>query len=174
MIFRLNELTPKIHASAFVAPDAIVVGDVEIGEDSSVWFSAVVRGDVNRILIGKRSNIQDGCVLHVNSEGFSLEVGDEVTVGHGVILHGCTVEDGCLIGMGARILDGARVEKFSLVAAGSLVREGQRVPSYSLVAGVPAVVKRKLTDAEVEKIRRAAESYVQYKEQYRSGLVKME
>ncbi len=172
MIYRYNDIEPVIPASVFVAPNATVIGDVEIGEDSGIWFGAVVRGDVNPIRIGARTNVQDGCILHVTYRKWSLTLGDDVTVGHGAILHGCTVEDSCLIGMGAKVLDGARVGQFSLVAAGSLVREGYRVPKYSLVAGVPAIVKRTLTQDEIQQWQASAARYVSYKDEYLSGVAK--
>ena len=121
MIYTYKNATPKLSKSVFVAPNAAVIGDVEIGEDSSVWFNSVIRGDVHQIRIGERTNIQDCSVLHVIYQKWALEIGDNVTVGHGAILHGCTISSNCLIGMGARVLDGARVGEFSLVAAGSLV-----------------------------------------------------
>ncbi len=145
MIYTYKNVTPKLPKSVFIAPNAAVIGDVEIGEDSSVWFNSVIRGDVHRIRVGERTNIQDGSVLHVTYQRWALEIGDNVTVGHGAILHGCTISSNCLIGMGARVLDGARVGEFSLVAAGSLVLQGGKVPSNTLVAGVPAIVKRDLT-----------------------------
>ena len=160
MIYTYKNANPKLPKSVFVAPNAAVIGDVEIGENSSVWFNSVIRGDVHQIRIGERTNIQDGSVLHVTYQKWALEIGDNVTVGHGAILHGCTISSNCLIGMGARVLDGARVGEFSLVAAGSLVLQGDKVPSNSLVAGVPAIVKRTLTAAEVEQIKASAERYV--------------
>lgn len=166
MILPYKNITPKIPESVFVAPNATVIGDVEIGEDSSIWFNTVIRGDVHKIRIGARTNIQDGCVLHVTYQKYSLTLGNEVTVGHGAILHGCVIEEQCLIGMGARVLDGARIGKFSLVAAGSLVREGQEIPPQTLVAGVPAVAKRTLSEKEVETILQSAQRYVEYKNTY--------
>lgn len=169
MIYRYKQSVPRIPKSAFIAPTATVVGDVEIGEDASLWFNTVVRGDVNSIRIGERTNIQDGSVLHVTFDEWALDIGSNVTVGHGSILHGCKISDYCFVGMGARILDGAKIGEFSLVAAGSLVLEGDRVPSHSLVAGVPAIVKRTLSQDEVEKIKRSAERYVSYKNSYLGG-----
>ena len=169
MIYTYKNATPKLPKSVFVAPNAAVIGDVEIGENSSVWFHSVIRGEVHRIRVGERTNIQDGSVLHVTYQKWALEIGDNVTVGHGAILHGCTISSNCLIGMGARVLDGARVGEFSLVAAGSLVLQGDKVPSNSLVAGVPAIVKRTLTAAEVEQIKASAERYVKYKNSYLGG-----
>lgn len=172
MIYSFEDKRPKVPDSVFIAPNAVVIGDVEIGEDAGIWFNTMVRGDVNAIRIGSRTNIQDGSILHVTFDEWSLQIGDNVTVGHGVILHGCTISHNCLIGMGARILDGAKIGEFSLVAAGTLVREGQRIPSRSLVAGVPAVVKRTLYDDEIKKIQRSAERYVGYKNKYLTGKVK--
>lgn len=169
MIYSFKNEKPRIADSVFVAPNAIIIGAVEIGEHSSVWFNTVVRGDVNHIKIGERTNIQDGSILHVTYKEWPLQIGSNVTVGHGAILHGCTIEDNCLIGMGARILDGAHIGKFSLVAAGALVLEGDKVPENSLVAGVPAIVKRSLTEDEIERIRRSAERYVGYKQSYLDG-----
>lgn len=169
MRYSYNGVNPRIHETVFVAANAVVLGDVEIGVDSSIWFNAVVRGDVNSIRIGARTNIQDASVLHVTSGRWDLKIGDDVTVGHAAILHGCTVGDCSLIGMGARVLDGAKIGDHCLVAAGSLVREGKSVPDHSLVAGVPAVVKRTLEPEEIEKIKRSAEHYVAYKNDYLSG-----
>jgi len=169
MIYTYKNFTPKVPKSVFVAPNAAVIGDVEIGEDSSIWFNSVIRGDVNQIRIGARTNIQDGSVLHVTYQKWALEIGDNVTVGHGAILHGCTISSNCLIGMGARVLDGAQVGEFSLVAAGSLVLQGDKVPSNSLVAGVPAIVKRTLTPEEIEQIKASAERYVKYKDIFLNG-----
>ncbi len=140
MIKPFNNIEPKIHETAFVADDAIVIGDVEIGEDVSVWFGSIIRGDVNFIRIGARTNIQDGCVIHVSSTTHSTILEHEVTVGHRVTLHGCYVETGCLIGIGAILLDGVRVGANSLVAAGSLLTPGTQIPPGSLVMGSPAKV----------------------------------
>jgi carbonic anhydrase/acetyltransferase-like protein (isoleucine patch superfamily) len=167
MIHPYQGITPRLDASVFVAPGAQIVGDVEIGKDSSVWFNTVIRGDVHVIRIGSRTNIQDGCVLHVTAGVFPLTIGNSVTVGHGAILHGCTIEDGCLVGMGATVLDNAVIGARSLVAAGSLVRENFRVPPGSLVAGVPATVKRPLTEAEQQGLAEGAENYVRYVRTYR-------
>jgi len=175
MLYRYQSEAPKFSDSTFIAPNATIIGNVELAEDVSIWFNTVVRGDVNTISIGARTNIQDGSVLHVTFEEWPLKIGSNVTVGHGAILHGCTIEDHCLIGMGARVLDGAKIGQYCLVAAGSLVREGERVPPNSLVAGVPAIVKRSLTEDEIAKIKRSAKRYVGYKNQYLSdqfGLIK--
>lgn len=167
MIHAYRGITPKLDPSVFVADGAHILGDVEIGKDSSVWFNTIIRGDVHFIRIGSRTNIQDGCVLHVTAGVYPLVVGSNVTVGHGAILHGCTVEDGCLIGMGSTILDNAVIGAGSLVAAGALVRENFRVPPGSLVAGVPATVKRPLTEAEREGVAKGADNYVRYVHTYR-------
>ncbi len=172
MLFSYNGAHPKIHPSVFIAATATIIGDVEIGEDSSVWFNVVARGDVNPIRIGQRSNIQDNATLHVTYQRSILTIGNRVTIGHAAILHGCTIEDDCLIGMGARILDGARIGRFSLVAAGALIREGENIPEHSLVAGVPAIVKRSLTLEEITLIKRSAERYVGYKQNYFNGSCK--
>ena len=161
----LNE-SPRIDKSAFIEESAQIIGDVEIGANSSIWFNAVVRGDVNYIRIGEKTNIQDGSILHVTLNKFPLYIGNRVTVGHGAILHGCQIEDDTLIGLGAKILDGALVESFSMVAAGSVVKQGFKVPSGYLVAGVPAKVIRPLSDEEKEKIKISADNYVRYFKNY--------
>jgi len=166
MIYSYKDFTPKISKSVFIAPNATIIGDVEIGEESSIWFNVVVRGDVNSVRIGKRTNVQDSATLHVTHQKHTLTIGSNVTVGHAAILHGCAVEDHCLIGMGARILDGARIGSNCLVAAGALILEGDKVPSNSLVAGVPAIVKRSLSDEEIKEIQRSAERYVQHRKTY--------
>ncbi|MBI2487216.1 MAG: gamma carbonic anhydrase family protein [Deltaproteobacteria bacterium] len=153
---------PKLHPTVFVAESALVIGDVIIDEDSSIWFQTVIRGDVNFIGIGTRTNIQDSCVLHVTRGTHPLMIGDKVTVGHRVVLHGCTVENSVLIGIGAIVLDGAVVEENSIVGAGSLVPSGFRVPSGTVVMGVPSKVKRELTPEEVKGIEQSASNYVEY------------
>ena len=160
---------PKIAASAFIEESAQVIGDVVIGADSSVWFNAVVRGDVHFIRIGRETNIQDGCVLHVYKDTHPLILGDRVTVAHAVSLHGCTIEDDCLIGIGAIVLNGVRLGRGSLVAAGAVVPEGMQAPPQSLLMGVPARIKRPVTPEETAMIARHAANYVQYKEQYRTA-----
>lgn len=160
MINEFNGIEPEIHPSVFIAPQAVVIGDVKIDEESSVWFNTVIRGDVNYIIIGKRTNIQDNSVLHVTTNTHPLVIGNEVTAGHGVILHGCTVEDRALIGMGAIVLDGAIVKSDSMVGAGSLVPPGFVVPSGVLVMGIPAKVKRELTENEINEIKQSSVNYV--------------
>ena len=157
---------PRLGQGVFVAENVTIIGDVEIGNDCSIWFGTVLRGDVNHIRIGSRTNIQDNCVLHVTHERWPTIVAEEVTIGHGAIVHGCTVKRGALIGMGARVLDGAVVGECALVAAGAVVGEGMRVPPRALVAGVPAVVKRTLTDAEIERLEMSWRHYVEIKDKY--------
>lgn len=157
---------PEIHPTAWIAPGAVVIGDTEIGAESSVWFGAVIRGDVNIIRIGRRVNIQDGTICHVNYDDASLIIGDDVSIGHSVMLHGCRLETGCLIGIGARVLDKVVVGANSLVAAGSVVREGTIIPAGELWAGVPAIKKRDLTDEAKKEILATAEHYVQYRLHY--------
>ena len=159
---------PKIHPSAFVVESAQVIGDVEIGEQSSVWFNAVVRGDVFYIRIGNRTNIQDGTVVHVTNGTHATILEDEVTVGHNVTLHGCQIERGCLVGMGSIVMDDVRVGAQSIVAAGALISPGTIVPPRSLVMGVPAKVKRPLTAEEVDGLAQYWKNYIEYTEQYKS------
>ena len=157
---------PRVHPTAYIDDSAQVIGDVEIGEESSVWMVVVIRGDVHRIRIGRRSNVQDGTVIHVMRDTHATTVGDEVTIGHAAVIHGCTIEDRCLIGMGAILLNGAHVGRDSIVAAGALVVERMEIPARSLVMGSPARVKRSVTDAEVAEIRSYADRYVQYRLDY--------
>ncbi len=156
----LGELTPKTAADAWVAPGAFVIGDVVLDDRSSVWYGAVLRGDGDAIRIGARSNIQDSAVVHTDP-GYPVSVGSGVSVGHGAVLHGCTVEDDVLVGMGAVVLNGARIGAGSLIAAGAVVLEGTQVPPGSLVAGVPARVIRQTTDDDLTHIRLNAESYTE-------------
>lgn len=166
MILAYKGLTPRLGAGVYLAPSADVIGDVWIGEHASVWFGAVIRGDVNYIRIGARSNIQDGAVLHVMHETHPLIIGDDVTVGHGCVLHGCTIESRCLIAMGSIILNGAHIGTGSIIAAGSVVTEDTRVPPHSLFMGVPAAFRRHLTADDLKLIERYAAHYVAYKEAY--------
>lgn len=168
MILPFQGISPKIHQTVFVAEGAQIIGDVEIGRDSSVWFNAVIRGDVHYIRIGERTNIQDNCTLHVTHQEYPLVIGSNVTVGHGAILHGATVGDCCLIGMGARVLDNSKIGSHALIAAGALVLENFQVPDGTLVAGVPAKVRRELTKEERLQLEQAAENYVNYVQQYRT------
>lgn len=157
---------PRLGQRVFVAENATVIGDVALGDDSSVWFGAVIRGDVHRIRIGARTNIQDNCTLHVTTGTHAVSIGDEVTMGHGVIAHGCTIERGALIGMGSRVLDGAVVGESALVGAGALVSEGMRVPPRTLVVGVPARVRRELTTEELARLEESWKHYVELKDHY--------
>lgn len=159
MIASVNGKTPKVHPSAFVAPGAVVLGDVELGPETSVWYHSVLRGDINWIRIGARSNIQDGTVIHVGHRGDGTLVGCDVVVGHRVVLHGCVVEDGCLIGMGSVVLDRAVVGAGAIVAAGAVVPPGMQVPPDTLVAGVPAKVRRELEPADHERAKGAVGRY---------------
>lgn len=169
MRYPYEEAEPFVAEDAFVAPGAALIGRVRVEREASVWFNAVLRGDIERIVVGPRSNVQDGAVLHTDA-GFPLRIGAEVTVGHGAILHGCTVEDGALIGMGAIVLNGAVVEAGALVAAGALVPEGARIPAGHLALGVPARVVRPLTEAERERIATGVRHYVERARRYRQRL----
>jgi gamma-carbonic anhydrase len=168
VIKSFNSIEPKIHPTAFVTDDAIIIGDVEIGEDASIWFGSIVRGDVNYIRIGARTNIQDASVIHVSSKTHPTILEDEITVGHCVTLHGCHVERGCLIGIGSIVMDGVRVGAQSLVGAGSLLTPGTQIPPRSLVLGSPAKVKRELTDDEIAFLDRSWRNYVELKAKYSS------
>ena len=165
MILTLAGRTPRIASSVFVAASADVIGDVEVGENSSVWFQTVLRGDIEPIRIGANSNIQDGSILHT-IEGSPVVVGDWVTVGHRVVLHGCSVESHCLIGMGAVLLNNVRVGEGSIVAAGALVAENTVIPPRSLYLGVPAKLRRQLSDTDRGFIDMHAAHYLEYKENY--------
>ena len=158
---------PQIAATAYIDPAAVIIGDVAIGADSSVWPSSVVRGDVHYIRIGARTNIQDGCVLHVMRDEYPLLLGDDVTVGHSVTLHGCAIDSRCLIGMGAIILNGVKIGSGSIVAAGTLILERTEIPPGSLVVGHPGKVKRPLTATDQAAIDAYAQRYVEYKNIYR-------
>jgi len=169
MIHSLQGKTPKIHPTAYIAPGAQIIGDVVIEENASVWFNAVLRGDVEPIRIGKGSNIQDGTVVHTDN-GFPVLVEENVTVGHNVTLHGCTIKSGSLIGMGATVLNGAVIGEGALVAAGSLVLEGREIPPGTLAAGSPAKVIRELTPENKEALRHAAEHYHERADLYKREL----
>lgn len=169
MIRPFQGIKPTVPQSCFVEETAVVIGDVVMGEDCSVWFNAVIRGDVNYIRIGDRTNIQDLCMLHVTHDTHPLIIGNEVTVGHSVILHGCTIHDRALVGMGAIIMDGAVIGEDSVVGAGALVVEGTVVPPKSVILGSPARVLRPATDEELAWIKESAENYVKYSRQYLSG-----
>src|SRR5438128_12145329 len=139
---------PRVHPTAFIDQSAQVIGDVEIGEESSVWMCVVIRGDVHQIRIGRRSNVQDGTIVHVMKDTHPTTIGDDVTIGHGAVVHGCTIEDRCLIGMRTVLLNGCRIGTGSIIAAGALVPEGMQIPPGSMVMGMPAKVRRPLTPEE--------------------------
>ncbi|ADY73547.1 hypothetical protein Dester_0907 [Desulfurobacterium thermolithotrophum DSM 11699] len=166
MIKPFKDLKPKIGERVFIAENAVVIGDVEIGNDSSIWFGVILRGDVNYIKIGKCTSIQDGSVVHVTNKTHPTIVGNYVTVGHSVKLHGCTIKDNCLVGIGAIILDGAIINENSIVAAGTLVPPNKEFPPGSLIMGFPAKVVRSLTEEEIKDLKRHAERYVSYKDEY--------
>lgn len=166
LLYPYRGILPQVAEDAFVAPTATLVGDVRIGSEAGIWFGVVLRGDVNTIRIGCRTNLQDGTVVHVTSGTHPTVVGDEVTVGHGARLHGCTIADGSLIGIGAIVLDGAVIGEQALVAAGSLVVPGTVVPPRSLVTGSPAKVRRTLSDLERQQLAQLAARYVVYRLDY--------
>ena len=173
MIIKYKDYEPKIGLNTWIAPSSDIIGRCSLGEDCSVWFNVVIRGDVHFIKIGDRTNIQDLSMLHVTqhtkddmSDGNPLIIGNDVTIGHQVMLHGCTIEDACLIGMSATILDGAVIGKESLVAAGSVVTKNKIFPPRSMIMGIPAKVVRKLSDVEVKALYESAEHYISYKNDY--------
>lgn len=157
---------PQIDSTVLVVPTATIIGDVVIGPESSVWFQTVVRGDVNFIRIGARTNIQDGSVVHVTLKTHPTIIGDDVTIGHNATLHGCTVGDRCLIGIGAILLDGVEIGADCMIAAGSVVTPGTVIPAGTLVMGAPARVKRELTTDEISQLKKSAENYIEYKKRY--------
>ena len=167
MIKSFQNIAPKIHETAFIAENAVIIGDVEIGERASVWYNCVLRGDVNHIRIGADTNIQDGTIIHVSrGADFPTIIEKEVTVGHSATIHGCYIQRGSLIGIGAIILDGARIGKNSLIAAGSLVTPNTIIPERSFVLGSPARVKRELSDEEIENLQHFWQNYVKLIELY--------
>ena len=166
MIRTFHGVKPTVPKSCLIEETAVVIGEVVMGEDCSVWFNAVIRGDVNYIRIGERTNVQDLCMLHVTHDIHPLIIGNDVTIGHNVVLHGCTIQDRVLVGMGAIIMDGAVIGEDSVVGAGALVVEGTIVPPKSLILGAPAKVKRPVTDEELAWIKESAENYVRYARQY--------
>jgi carbonic anhydrase/acetyltransferase-like protein (isoleucine patch superfamily) len=166
MLRPFRSITPTVHPTAYIDESAQVIGDVEIGEESSVWMNVVIRGDVNVIRIGARTNIQDGTVIHVMRNTHATRIGNDVTVGHAAVLHGCTIHDRVLIGMGSILLNGSEIGEDSIVAAGTLVPEGKTFPPRSLLMGRPAVLKRALSDADVLSIRDYAQRYIGYRQDY--------
>lgn len=165
--------TPEIAESAFLAPDAVILGDVHIGEDCSIWFHAVIRAESEEIRIGEGSNIQDNAVVHVD-QGHPVTIGNYVTVGHGAIIHGCCIGDNTLIGMGAILLNGASIGKNCIIGAGALVTQNTIVPDNSMVIGSPACVKRQVLDQEVENNKRNAETYIKEGKEYADRFRKKE
>ena len=159
MLINYKRVSPKVHSTTFIADGAMIIGDVTVGEESSIWFNCVLRGDLERIEIGKRTNIQDGAILHLDKDRPCI-VGDEVTIGHGAVVHGCVVGDGAMISMGAVVLSGAKIGERAIVAAGAVVLEGQEVPAETLAMGVPAKVRRELTEADVTRVRHGTDDYV--------------
>ena len=168
MIHAYKGVLPKLHPTVFIEASAQVIGDVELGEEASVWFATVIRGDVNFIRIGRGSNIQDGTVIHVNRRGTPTIIEEYVTVGHAARLHGCHIKSHCLIGIGAVVLDGAVLEEECLVAAGAVVAPGTAAPRGSLLMGAPARVKRQVTEVDLELIHRSARNYVALAAEYKA------
>jgi carbonic anhydrase/acetyltransferase-like protein (isoleucine patch superfamily) len=168
MIYEFNQIKPQIDPSVFIAPDAVVIGDVHIGKNSSIWFQTIIRGDVHSIRIGENCNIQDMSLIHVTKDKFSTQIGNHVSIGHRVTLHGCTLQDNSFVGIGATVMDGAIVEEFGFVAAGALVTPGKIVPSGMMAMGAPAKIVREITPQEREMILRTSQNYSQYKEMYKS------
>lgn len=168
MITSYKDKNPKISKTVFIAESADIIGDVEIGDSSSIWFNATLRGDQNKIKIGNRTSIQDNVVIHVDSTN-EVQIGDNVTIGHGAVLHGCRIENNVIIGMNSTVLNGAEVGKNSIVGANALVPEGKKFPERSLIIGVPGKVKRELEEVEIEAILRNAEEYVELTKEYRGN-----
>jgi carbonic anhydrase/acetyltransferase-like protein (isoleucine patch superfamily) len=160
---------PQIDVTAFIADNAVLTGDIEVGTDSNIWFGCVLRGDVHQIRIGARTNIQDGTIVHCTRQRFACLIGSDITIGHGAIMHGCILEDGCFVGMGARVLDGARVESGAMVAAGALVTPGRVVRKGELWAGNPAKLMRLLSDDELAFFQTSADHYVALARDYRDA-----
>jgi len=171
-LYQLDTLSPTVHESAWVADNAQVMGNVHLAEDSSVWFGVVIRGDTETISVGRGSNIQDNSVLHADM-GLPLTIGQDVTVGHQVMLHGCTIGDGSLIGIQAVVLNGAKIGKNCLVGAGSLVTEGKEFPDGSMILGSPAKAVRQLSPEQIQGLKMSAKHYVDNARRYKTGLKKI-
>jgi carbonic anhydrase/acetyltransferase-like protein (isoleucine patch superfamily) len=171
-LYEHKSVRPRLGGGVFIAPNATVIGDVELDDESSVWFGAVIRGDVMPIRFGKRTNLQDGAVVHVTGGTASTTVGDDVTIGHMALLHGCTIGNRVLVGMGSILLDGSVIEEECIVAAGSLVSPGTRIPAGSMAMGRPARVVRQLKDRDLEWVREAGRLYVQYSRTFLSAEVR--
>ena len=168
-LYQLDEHSPRLAPGAWVADSAQVIGNVELAEDASVWFGAILRGDTEVLRIGRGSNVQDGSLIHADI-GFPVTVGENVTVGHHVVLHGCTIGDGSLIGIGAVVLNGARIGRGCLVGAGALVTEGKEFPDGSMIIGSPARAVRQVTPEQTEAMRKTAQFYIENVQRFRSGL----
>ncbi|MDP8204843.1 MAG: gamma carbonic anhydrase family protein [Candidatus Tenebribacter mawsonii] len=173
MLIEYMKESPKIGKRSWIAKNANIIGECQIGNDCGIWFGVTIRGDVNYIKVGNRSNIQDGSIIHVThsktknkDDGYPTLIGDEVTVGHNAMLHGCKIGDACLIGMGATLLDGCEIGNESMVAAGSVVTQNKKFPSRSMIMGTPAKVIRQLTEEEIAHIYQSAQNYVTYKNNY--------
>lgn len=173
MLIEYKGKRPRIGKNVFIAPNAVVIGDVVIGDGSSIWYNTVIRGDSDPIRIGRNTNIQDNCTVHID-EGKPAIIGDNVTVGHNAVLHGCTIEDFCLIGMNSTILNGASIRRGSIVASNALVLEGSTVGPFQLVAGVPAVVKKELPETIVDDLKKPADIYVEKGREFQSVKVILE
>ena len=167
IILPYKNILPRIDPSAFIAQNAVVTGDVEIGPDSSIWFGCVMRGDVNEIRVGARTNIQDGTIVHCTRNKFGTYIGNDITIGHAAVLHACVLEDGCFVGMGAIVMDGARVESGAMVAAGALVPPGKVVKKGELWAGNPAKFMRTLSEEELAFFPVSAKHYVELSKNYK-------
>ena len=171
-----NGKSPRIHSSAFIAPGCRIIGDVEIGADASIWYNCVIRGDANRIVIGQRTNIQDGTVVHCDSpkpsrpEGYPTIIGDDVLIGHMVMVHGCILEDRAFVGLGSIVMDGCRIESGAMLAAGALLSPGKVIPSRQMWMGRPASFARDLTDAAVADFQRGVDSYVRNGQMHKASL----
>jgi len=170
LILPYQDSVPTISDEAFIAPNATIIGDVVIGADSGVWFNCLLRGDVNEIRIGERTNIQDGTVIHVSGQGQGTYIGNDITIGHMALIHACTLEDGCFIGMKATVMDDAIVERGAMVAAGAMVTPGKRIPEGQLWAGTPARYLRDLRQSDLEMIRYTAPHYVKLAQRYREQI----
>lgn len=172
MILPYLGIYPKIDESVFICEGVQIIGDVILAKDVNVWFNSVIRGDVNYIRVGERTNIQDGCILHVTYKKYPLIIGKDVSIGHGAVLHGCTVKDSVLVGIGAMLLDNCVVNSNSLIAAGALVKENFVVPEGVLIAGVPGKIIRELTEEEIEMIKQRSRNYLMYVNNYKHGVQK--
>ena len=168
-LYALDGISPRVHSTAFIAPTAAVIGDVEIGAESGIWFSCVVRGDTNIIRIGERTNIQDGTIIHVDAATYATFIGDDVTVGHGAIIHACTLKHRAFVGMGSTVLDGAVIEEGGMLGAGGLLTPGKVIGRYELWTGAPAKLKRVMDEDERRKFDRNAAEYRMLAARYRAG-----